>query len=141
MTHIESVLISSGFLDPTNPGQSLTRLRRLFNRVQPDETEVQMLRGVLNHLAPLSLRSAASHLTSRQCSSTASSYSPVPRNPYSRALLSCLSRHIRILAGSLSVVAATRWEGGGVEAMAGGSLPPWRGVHSRPPDPISGPVF
>ncbi len=52
MTHIESVLISSGFLDPTNPGQSLTRLRRLFNRVQPDETEVQMLRGVLNHLAP-----------------------------------------------------------------------------------------
>lgn len=50
MTHLESVLITSGFLDPANPGQSLTRLRRLINRVQPDETEVQMLRGVLNHL-------------------------------------------------------------------------------------------
>ncbi|MCZ6618883.1 MAG: RNA methyltransferase [Gammaproteobacteria bacterium] len=50
MTHLENVLISIGFLDPANPGQSLTRLRRLFNRIQPDETEVQMLRGVLNHL-------------------------------------------------------------------------------------------
>ena len=50
MTHLETVLISIGFLDPANPGQSLTRLRRLFNRIQPDETEVQMLRGVLNHL-------------------------------------------------------------------------------------------
>ncbi|MCZ6641518.1 MAG: RNA methyltransferase [Gammaproteobacteria bacterium] len=48
MTHLESVLIASEFLDPANPGQSLTRLRRLINRVQPDETEVQMLRGVLN---------------------------------------------------------------------------------------------
>ena len=50
MTHLEQVLITSGFLDPANPGQSLTRLRRLLNRVQPDETEVQMLRGVLDHL-------------------------------------------------------------------------------------------
>ncbi len=51
MTHLESVLIASEFLDPANPGQSLTRLRRLINRVQPDETEVQMLRGVLNQLS------------------------------------------------------------------------------------------
>ena len=51
MAHLEEVLITSGFLDPENPGQSLTRLRRLFSRVQPDETEVQMLRGVLNHLS------------------------------------------------------------------------------------------
>ncbi len=51
MTHLESVLVSSGFLDPANPGQSLTRLRRLFTRIQLDETEVQMLRGVLHHLS------------------------------------------------------------------------------------------
>ena len=49
--HFERVLIDSEFLDPTNPGQTMTRLRRLLTRVTPDETEVQMLRGVLKQLA------------------------------------------------------------------------------------------
>jgi tRNA (cytidine32/uridine32-2'-O)-methyltransferase len=49
--HFERVLIESEFLDPTNPGQTMTRLRRLLTRITPDETEVQMLRGVLKQLA------------------------------------------------------------------------------------------
>jgi tRNA (cytidine32/uridine32-2'-O)-methyltransferase len=50
MQHMESVLVSSAFLDSTNPGQTMTRLRRLFTRLRPDATEVQILRGVLAHL-------------------------------------------------------------------------------------------
>lgn len=49
--HFEQALVDSEFLDPANPGQTMTRLRRLLTRVTPDETEVQMLRGVLKQLA------------------------------------------------------------------------------------------
>ena len=48
--HLEHVLVDGGFLDPQNPGQTLTRLRRLFARARPDETEIQILRGVLTQL-------------------------------------------------------------------------------------------
>jgi tRNA (cytidine32/uridine32-2'-O)-methyltransferase len=48
--HLESVLVSSDFVDPTNPGQTMTRLRRLFTRVRLDDKEIQMLRGVLTQL-------------------------------------------------------------------------------------------
>jgi len=48
--HFEQVLVASEFLDPRNPGQTMTRLRRLLTRVTPDETEVQMLRGILKEL-------------------------------------------------------------------------------------------
>ena len=51
LAHFEAVLSESDFLDPDNPGQTLTRLRRLFVRLQLDETEVGMLRGILAHLA------------------------------------------------------------------------------------------
>ena len=47
LAHLERSLVETGFLDPENPGQTLTRLRRLFTRVQLDETEVGMLRGIL----------------------------------------------------------------------------------------------
>ncbi len=50
--HLESVLVNAGYLDPGNPGQTMTRLRRLFTRVTLDEMEVQMLRGVLKDLDP-----------------------------------------------------------------------------------------
>ena len=52
MAHLESVLVNGGFLDPANPGQTMTRLRRLFIRVGMDDKEVQMLRGVLKELDP-----------------------------------------------------------------------------------------
>lgn len=50
--HLEAVLVRSGYHDPDNPGQTMTRLRRLFTRVAMDEKEVQMLRGVLKELDP-----------------------------------------------------------------------------------------
>jgi tRNA (cytidine32/uridine32-2'-O)-methyltransferase len=51
--HLEEVMVASGFLDAANPGQTMTRLRRLFSRMEPDTTEVQILRGILTHLHPL----------------------------------------------------------------------------------------
>ncbi|MCZ6711164.1 MAG: RNA methyltransferase [Gammaproteobacteria bacterium] len=50
LEHLKNVLVASSFLDDDNPGQTLTRLRRLLMRLRPDVTEVQMLRGVLTHL-------------------------------------------------------------------------------------------
>lgn len=47
---LESVLLDTTFLDADNPGQTMTRLRRLFSRLQMDETEVQILRGIIKHL-------------------------------------------------------------------------------------------
>jgi len=48
--HFERVLVAADFLNPDNPGQTMTRLRRLFTRITPDETEVQILRGILTTL-------------------------------------------------------------------------------------------
>lgn len=48
--HLQRTLEKSGFIDPEMPGHTLTRLRRLLARHQLDETEVQILRGVLKHL-------------------------------------------------------------------------------------------
>lgn len=50
--HLESVLVNSAFLNADNPGQTMTRLRRLFSRVDLDATEVAMLRGILTQLDP-----------------------------------------------------------------------------------------
>jgi len=45
--HLEQVLLTTGFLDPTNPRLIMRRLRRLFNRTQLDQREVNILRGIL----------------------------------------------------------------------------------------------
>jgi tRNA (cytidine32/uridine32-2'-O)-methyltransferase len=45
--HLEQTLVELGFLDPTNPKQTMTRLRRLYNRVRMDQMELNILRGVL----------------------------------------------------------------------------------------------
>lgn len=45
--HLEDTLIAVDFLDPDNPRQLMRRLRRLFSRVQPDENEINILRGIL----------------------------------------------------------------------------------------------
>ncbi len=50
LSHLEKLLHETDFLDPENPGQTLTRLRRLCTRLALDETEVGMLRGILSHL-------------------------------------------------------------------------------------------
>lgn len=50
--HLEQVLTASGFLDPENPRFLMRRLRRLFVRAEPDQNEVNILRGILAALDP-----------------------------------------------------------------------------------------
>jgi len=45
--HLDRVLTELGFIDPANPRQTSTRMRRLFGRMHPDHMELSMLRGVL----------------------------------------------------------------------------------------------
>ena len=45
--HFERAMVNTGFHDPENPRQTMTRLRRMINRIRPDESEVQILRGFL----------------------------------------------------------------------------------------------
>ncbi len=48
--HFEQALVDMGFLDPDNPRQLMTRVRRLFNRVRLDRMEHNLLRGMLTHM-------------------------------------------------------------------------------------------
>ena len=50
IAHLETLLVEVEFLDPANPGQTMTRFRRLLARIHPDDTEVKMLRGVLTEI-------------------------------------------------------------------------------------------
>lgn len=50
LEHLQRLLVATDFLDPSNPRQTLPRLRRLLMRVELDATEVQMVRGILTHL-------------------------------------------------------------------------------------------
>ena len=50
MEHFERLMVLSEFIDADNPGATVTRLRRLFMRQQLDETEVQILRGLLKSI-------------------------------------------------------------------------------------------
>ena len=45
--HLEQTLIEIGFFDPGNPKMIMQRLKRLLLRIQLDEMEVNLLRGVL----------------------------------------------------------------------------------------------
>ena len=45
--HMENTLVDIDFLDPDNPRQLMTRLRRLYLRSLPDKVEVNVLRGIL----------------------------------------------------------------------------------------------
>ena len=48
MGHLEETLVQVGFHDPENPRQLMTRLRRLFSRIRPDQMEINILRGFLS---------------------------------------------------------------------------------------------
>ena len=50
--HLERVLLASRFLNADNPRHLMRRLRRLFNRSQLDENELNILRGMLSALVP-----------------------------------------------------------------------------------------
>ncbi|MCA9750806.1 MAG: RNA methyltransferase [Gemmatimonadetes bacterium] len=45
--HLEQVLAEVGYLDRRSPRLLMRRLRRLFNRAQPDRPELNILRGIL----------------------------------------------------------------------------------------------
>ncbi|MCC5870146.1 MAG: tRNA (cytosine(32)/uridine(32)-2'-O)-methyltransferase TrmJ [Gammaproteobacteria bacterium] len=51
--HLQRVLTNAGFLDPAQPRQLMRRLRRLFARAEPDEQELNILRGMLSAVDPL----------------------------------------------------------------------------------------
>lgn len=46
-THLEETLLELEFLDPDKPRQLMRRLRRLYNRARLEQTEVNILRGIL----------------------------------------------------------------------------------------------
>ncbi len=48
--HLGHVLSTIEFQDPKNPRLTMTRLRRMFARIRPDQTEVAILRGVLTRI-------------------------------------------------------------------------------------------
>lgn len=50
-THLEELMIDSGFLDPQKPKLLMQRIRRLFARTRLEKEEVQILRGILSALA------------------------------------------------------------------------------------------
>lgn len=45
--HLEQTLIAIEFLDPKQPKRLIRRLRRLYQRAEPDQTEINILRGIL----------------------------------------------------------------------------------------------
>lgn len=46
-THLEQTYLSTGFINSKHPGQVVKRLRQLFARAQPDQMEMNILRGML----------------------------------------------------------------------------------------------
>ena len=48
--HLERAMIENGFLNPQHPKKLMPRLRRLFNRAQLEQEEVNILRGVIKAL-------------------------------------------------------------------------------------------
>lgn len=49
--HLEQALEGTDFRDHSGSGQTMMRIRRLFNRAVPDQVEVRILRGILSALA------------------------------------------------------------------------------------------
>lgn len=45
-THLEQAMVAVGYLDPDEPKRLMARLRRLFNRARPTQTELDVLRGI-----------------------------------------------------------------------------------------------
>lgn len=48
--HLEKTLQELSFIQPNNPRQTMTRLRRLYSRVRLDEMELSMMRGMLTSI-------------------------------------------------------------------------------------------
>ncbi len=48
--HFEEALCKLEFIEADNPRQTMTRLRRLFNRIRMDEMELSIMRGILTSI-------------------------------------------------------------------------------------------
>lgn len=48
--HLEKLLLERGFIRKANPGQVMSKLRRLFTRARPERDELNILRGMLSAL-------------------------------------------------------------------------------------------
>lgn len=46
--HMEVMMLESGFIRQSNPGQVMSKLRRLFTRARPERDELNILRGMLS---------------------------------------------------------------------------------------------
>ncbi len=51
--HLEKMLVEMGFLNPENPRQIMTRVRRMFGRLRLDRFEYNMWRGVFSRTQEL----------------------------------------------------------------------------------------
>lgn len=49
-SHLEQMLIDSGFIRQSHPGQVMNKIRRLFTRARPESQELNILRGILSSL-------------------------------------------------------------------------------------------
>lgn len=45
--HLQTTLERLGFIEPDNPRQTMTRLRRLYSRIRLDDMELNIMRGIL----------------------------------------------------------------------------------------------
>jgi TrmH family RNA methyltransferase len=50
ISHLESVLIAIGFLNPRHPRKLMRKLVRLFHRASPTQEEINILRGILTEI-------------------------------------------------------------------------------------------
>jgi len=48
--HMEQLMIGSGFIREGNPGQVMSKMRRLYTRARPERDELNILRGMLSSL-------------------------------------------------------------------------------------------
>jgi tRNA (cytidine32/uridine32-2'-O)-methyltransferase len=48
--HLREVLIAIEFLKPSNPKKLMQRLRRMFNRINIEKVEINILRGILSEI-------------------------------------------------------------------------------------------
>ena len=48
--HMEQMMVKSGFIREGNPGQVMSKMRRLYTRARPERDELNILRGMLSSL-------------------------------------------------------------------------------------------
>jgi len=48
--HMEQIMVRSGFIREGNPGQVMSKMRRLYTRARPERDELNILRGMLSSL-------------------------------------------------------------------------------------------